>query len=687
VNEFVSTGEGTLTELTNVTQRLVCSSANTVATTDVDLPIAAVADWERYEGMRVSIDQDLTVTETFTLGRFGEVALSIGGRLDNPTAVVEPGDQAIALQDLNNRSRILLDDTNNLQNIDPTFYPDGPGGLSAENTLRIGDTLDGPLVGVLEQRFGVYRVQPTDLVAEPLTWTSANPRPAEPEAIGGNLRVSAMNVLNYFTTFDSIRGSNNGPNICGPSLLECRGANDAFEFERQRTKIIRALVGLDADVVGLMEIENNATAAVADLVAGLNAVLGGDTYGFIDTGTIGGDAIKVALIYKAAVVTPVGAHAILNSSVDPRFIDNLNRPALAQTFERAGGARFTVVVNHLKSKGSACNAVGDPDTGDGSGNCNITRTNAAHALVDWLADDPTGSGNSDVLVIGDLNSYANEAPIDVFLDAGYQDMIAAFEDNSYSFVFQGQSGYLDHALASPSLAAKVTGATEWHINADEPVVLDYNDDFKSPNHVNTLYAPTQFRSSDHDPLLVGLELTPGPFYLHNNPTPPTGATRMQHPLPMDANAPTATTLFNYDRDRDSRPGRLIQKGGTATSTDRVKFQTWRTQTFGADVALDGDVALEFWSAMKDFDTGKVGHVVAYLMDGSTVFATAAINPATRWQGGSNTWVEKTITFADVDHTIAAGSFLQLRIVVGPNSGDDMWFAYDTAGFRSRLILP
>jgi hypothetical protein len=387
------------------------------------------------------------------------------------------------------------------------------------------------------------------------------------------------------------------------------------------------------------------------------------------------------------VVTPVGAHAILNSQVDPRFIDNLNRPALAQTFERAGGARFTVVVNHLKSKGSDCNAVGDPDTGDGSGNCNITRTNAARALVDWLDGDPTGSGNSDVLVIGDLNSYANEAPIDVFRDAGYQDMIAAFEDNSYSFVFQGQSGYLDHALASPSLAAKVTGATEWHINADEPVVLDYNDDFKSPNHVNTLYAPTQFRSSDHDPLLVGLELPPGPFYLHNNATPPTGATRMQHPLPMDANAPTATTLFNYDRDRDSRPGRLIQKGGTATSTDRVKFQTWRTQTFGADVALEGDVALEFWSAMKDFDTGKVGHVVAHLMDGSTVIATAAVNPAAPWQVGSNSWVAKTITFAGVDHTIAAGSFLQLRIVVGPNSGDDMWFAYDTDDFQSRLFMP
>ena len=68
---------------------------------------------------------------------------------------------------------------------------------------------------------------------------------------------------------------------------------------------------------------------------------------------------------------PVGDVAILDSSVDPRFIDDLNRPSIAQTFEaKADGARFTAVVNHLKSKGSDCNVVGDPDTGDGQGNCN-----------------------------------------------------------------------------------------------------------------------------------------------------------------------------------------------------------------------------------------------------------------------------------------------------------------------------
>ena len=90
-------------------------------------------------------------------------------------------------------------------------------------------------------------------------------------------------------------------------------------------------------------------------------------------------------------MTPVGAFKILNSSVDPRFIDTKSRPTLAQTFEvNATGARFTIAVNHLKSKGSDCNDVGDPDLLDGQGNCSQTRKAAAEALVDWLATDPTG---------------------------------------------------------------------------------------------------------------------------------------------------------------------------------------------------------------------------------------------------------------------------------------------------------
>jgi hypothetical protein len=200
----------------------------------------------------------------------------------------------------------------------------------------------------------------------------------------------------------------------------------------------------------------------------------------------------------------------MTSAIDPRFDTSLNRPSLAQTFRHnASGETLTVVVNHLKSKGSACD--GDPDTGDGQGNCNQTRTRAAQALVDWLATDPTGSGDPDYLLIGDMNSYTFEDPIRAFEAGGFVNLIRREHGlSAYSYVFNGESGYLDHALASPSLAPQASGATDWHINPDEPTVLDYNTEFKTANQVTTFYDPGPDRSSDHDPVVVGLALNAAP---------------------------------------------------------------------------------------------------------------------------------------------------------------------------------
>ncbi len=487
VSEFPAAAPS-LTQLTTVSSTLVCATGASVTPTTVQLPIAALSDWERYEGMLVTLPQQLTVTETFTLARFGEVSLSVDGRLYNPTSIVDPGAAALAQQDLNNRRRILLDDGNGQQNIDPTIHP--IGGLSASNTLRSGYTTTG-LVGVLDHRFSLYRIQPVG----PVAFSADNPRPASPDGVGGSLQVAAMNVLNYF----------NGDGL-GGGFPTARGAESQFEFDRQEAKIVAALAGIDADVVGLMEIENDSgpNSAVEELTAALNAAVGAGTYAYIDTGVIGTDEIRVALIYKPGSVTPVGAFDTLTSADDPLFIDTLNRPALAQTFsQNANGQRFTVVVNHLKSKGSAC--AGDPDTGDGQGNCNVTRTNAATALANWLETDPTGSGDPDFMIIGDLNAYAKEDPIKALEADGYTNLTATFQGpEAYSYVFDGQSGYLDHALANAALTPQVTGVTEWHINADEPIALDYNTNFKSANHINTLYAPDAFRSSDHDPVIVGL---------------------------------------------------------------------------------------------------------------------------------------------------------------------------------------
>ena len=492
---------------TNVT---ACGTGS-VDPVNVVLPQPDATYFERYEGMLVTMPQTLTVTEHFQLGRFGQVVVSSGGRQMTPTAVAEPGlpAQQVAAENLLNR--LIVDDELQNQNPDPIRFGRDGNPLSAVNTLRVGDTMTGT-TGVMSYTWAgnsasgnAFRLRPVNAMGGGVPdFQADNPRPAAP-SVGGSLHVAAMNVLNYFTTLDTTTGT--GP--CGPNGgLECRGANTAEELVRQRTKIIEVMAGLDADVIGVMEVQNDNDVSIADLVAGLNARTGSTTWDYIHTGTIGTDAIKVGLIFDSAVVTPVGDYAVIDTSVDPRFIDTKNRPSLAQTFDQIdGGGRLTVVVNHLKSKGSDCNDVGDPDTGDGSGNCNVTRTNAARALVDWIATDPTGSGDRDVLVVGDMNSYLKEAPIDVFADAGYTNVIDSIVGpDAYSYVFDGQTGYLDHALASPTLAAQLADAAEWHVNADEPAILDYNTEFKSGGQIASLYAPDEFRASDHDPLVVGLNL-------------------------------------------------------------------------------------------------------------------------------------------------------------------------------------
>ena len=481
-----------LTELTSVINMSVCGINGTASATAINLPRTSLDDWEATEGMLITFPQTLYVSGNFTLARYGELDLSVDAPLDIPTNVVAPGAPALALQDLNDVSRIQLDDGSSVQNPLPL-----PPYLSPDLTRRVGDNVTG-LTGVLSFGFGSYQVEPTKTV----DFVVAGERPLDPPDVGDSLiRVAGFNVLNYFTTLDD-----SGP-ICGPSAdMYCRGADTADEFTQQKAKLLAALVTLDADVVGLIELENEAgNTPIADLVDGLNAVLGAGTYAFIDTGAIGTDAIRQGIIYKPDSVTEQGAYAVLDSSVDPTFIDTRNRPVLAQTFsENTTGEIFTVAINHLKSKGSDCNDLGDFDTGDGQGNCNLTRTSAATALVNWLATDPTASGDSDNIILGDLNAYAMEDPVAAIVTGGYADLISAFAgtgyaDGAYSYGYRGEMGYLDHALTSPSLVPQVNGTAIWHINSVEPSGLDYND-YNQPG----LYNPDPYRSSDHDAVIVGL---------------------------------------------------------------------------------------------------------------------------------------------------------------------------------------
>jgi uncharacterized protein len=586
---------------------IVDCGIGSVATTDVTMPFADATAPERYEGMLVRLPQPLVIAEYFNYDRFGELVLALPldgeDRPFNATAIDEPGAAANARTLANSLRRITLDDAQSAQNPPVLRHPNG-NPFSLTNLFRGGDTVQNT-VGVLGYDFNLYRIVPTG----PADYTPANPRPAAPQPIGGTLRVAAMNTLNFFVTADYPTGDPLD-NTCGPlQNVECRGwdSDQSLEFTRQRDKLLTALTGLDADIIGLNELENTPNAEpLASITSGMPG------YDYINTGTIGTDAIKVGLIYRPAVVTPVGAYQTLDSADDPRFLDTKSRPALAQTFEvNATGARFTVVVNHLKSKGSDCIDVGDPDLGDGQGNCSQTRRAAAEALVDWLATDPTGSGDPDFIIMGDLNSYAQEDTIDE-IKAGADDvagtgddftnLIALFQGlYAYSYTFDGQAGYLDHALASSSLLPQITGAADWHINSDEPDVLDYDTSFK-PAAQDALYEVNPYRTSDHDPVVVGLQLDGVPPVTTASVTGAVSAG-----CPSDCFAGSATVTLSPNE--------------AATTQYRVNGGAWAAYSGPFVITAEGTNLVEFFSTDA---AGNVEGEIKSITVKVTTFPSAAI---------------------------------------------------------------
>lgn len=492
----------TITELVSPSNIQVLSSNNPVLPIDITLPETTEGDLEAYEGMLVRITTPMTVSQNYFQGRYGQVSLSAGGRLKKPSNIARPNSSEYAqLTDQNARSRITLDDGSSAQNPNPIPF------MGEDNTLRAGDIAQ-TITGVIEHGLiTASSTGPRDYKINPTVnpeFSRENPRTAAPNAVGGNIKVASFNVLNYFTTFvngNTASGQTGQGCSLGNSVAasNCRGANNAIEFTRQRDKIINAIAAINADAVGLMEIQNNGAVAAQNLVDGLNAKLGAGTYVRVNdpaAGT-GTDAIKVAMIYKPAKLNLVGAALSDTNSIN-------NRPTLAQTFAAANGEKFSVIVNHFKSK--SCSGAGglDADQNDGQGCYNTQREQQATRLYSAFIPQVIAAANdSDVLVIGDLNSYGKEDPIALLNDNGLSDQIARFNgDEGYSYVFDGESGYLDHALANASMAAQITGANEWHINADEPFVIDYNTEFKPQD----LYIPGPYKASDHDPVIIGLSL-------------------------------------------------------------------------------------------------------------------------------------------------------------------------------------
>ena len=432
------------------------------------IELRADTDWEALEAMLVRFPQTLIVTANNDLARYGTLKLA-PARAFNPTNV--RAIEAVRAEPQPEIS-ILLDDGSGAANPDPTPY------LDASNTRRAGSSVTD-LTGVVSQYDGDYRIEPT--VAPQLI--DANPRPLAPPVVGGSLRVASANVLNYWTTLKDA------------AHPDARGASNAAQFEWQSAKIMAEIKGLDADVVGVMELENNAQ-TVAEFVRRLNAVYGADAYAAVADPPqgLGGDAIRVGLFYKPARVEPVGPARVITDAVFERF-------PLAQTFrDKQSGGVFTVVVNHFKSKGSAPKS-GDTDKGEGA--WNEKRTQQARKLVEFVDELILESRDPDVLAIGDFNAYTHEAPLLALREAGLSHLNLRLPPaQRYSFAYDGLFGSLDHAIATPHLDAQITGFGEWHINADEPFFNVYN------RVKDADYRPDPYRASDHDPLVIGLDLLP-----------------------------------------------------------------------------------------------------------------------------------------------------------------------------------
>ncbi|MGB0947908.1 MAG: ExeM/NucH family extracellular endonuclease, partial [Pseudoalteromonas marina] len=480
------------TQISDVVQVAVCATGQSVSATKISLPLASQDDLEAFEGMLVTLDQELVVTNNFGLGRYGEVELATE-RLYQGTQVAMPGDAANAVEVENLTKKILVDDGSTVQNSDPTAYP--TPGLSAENTLRTGDSVNS-VTGALAYSFSTYRIHPT--VAP--QFIATNPREDAPELNPeADLRVASFNALNYF----------NGDGQ-GAGFPTSRGADSLEELVRQEAKLVSAISAMQADVVGLMEIENDGFgefSAIASLVNALNDADSANEYAFVDfnVNQVGTDAITTALIYRANKVEEVGSAAITTAAP----FDFSNRTPIAQSFKSLESQEvFTVAVAHLKSKGGCGSASGaNEDQNDGQACWNEIRTEGASAFADWLDSKPTGVDDEDIILVGDMNAYAMEDPIRKFDEKGYKNVVAELDGNTlaYSYSFSGRAGSLDHAVATESLLSKVVAAKDWHINADEPIVLDYNVEFKSEGHQSTLYSESAYRASDHDPVIVDIK--------------------------------------------------------------------------------------------------------------------------------------------------------------------------------------
>ncbi|WP_125482519.1 ExeM/NucH family extracellular endonuclease [Actinobaculum sp. 313] len=486
---------------------------------------------EALEGMLVEVAGPLTVTDNYSTNRYGQIGLAFGTEpLRQPSDKYNPSenpDEIAALTAENEANKITLDDgiswqytgSNSARTDIPVPY------ISLEEPMRVGAavTLKQPMI--LDYRFQ-WNLQPTGPVTgvdgdRSSDYVSfSNTRTEKPSDVGGDITLSSFNVLNYFTDLGENEAGCKGyadreGNLITTNNCDVRGAYRAADFERQQEKIVAAINSLDSSVLSLEEIETSSRfgherdESLAALVDALNADAGYERWAYVPSAAnlpANEDVIRLAFIYQKAQVKPVGESQVL---VGEAVFTGLAREPLAQRWQALDadgngyGEEFVVVVNHFKSKGSLSSYYPN-DTDTYQGNNNKLRVSQAEALAKWVDSEFT---DVPVFLVGDFNAYTAEDPMRTLQAAGYTDVALAQGVTDYSYQYSGLVGSLDHVMANESALAMVTGADVWNINAMESIALEYS---RYNYNVKQLYDASPYRSSDHDPVKVGLKITSTP---------------------------------------------------------------------------------------------------------------------------------------------------------------------------------
>lgn len=403
-------------------------------------------------GKEVIITNPLIITDTRQLNSNGILVLA-AERIQSATEEYEPGEVMYAQWQKEFPTRILS------LKVDKTvFYRTGQQTTNLTGTVSVSN--------------GTYTIIPK--IAPSFVGNERTNHPREVTA-PHNLKIASFN-LNFYIA---------NPSLWNPDY----GAANLNEFTRQRTKILAALKAINADIYALCEVGEGKT-AVQDIVKGLNDIAGTNRYAYTDNGdTKESTYTKNVFVYNTDKVEPYKEVRTIGSYLKLRHI--------AQAFNlKENQERLIISLNHFKSKSSGSGT--DADQYDGQGKSNNQRQAEARTLVNELNTLTNYYEDPDILILGDLNAYSQEDPIQILTNASLVNLLKRFSPQDYSYVYNGTTGYLDHSIASASMNQQVIDATPWHINADEQSKFGYK------NTAN--YSPDPYRCSDHDPVITTLML-------------------------------------------------------------------------------------------------------------------------------------------------------------------------------------